>query len=72
MKANRSQAEIDFEAETLQIEIVELRKNMHDNCDMNDCHACEAGHEQTDIKNISIELDHAIKHKITMLKFRDN
>lgn len=72
MKPNRTQEEIDFEAKSFQLEVIELRKDMHDNCDMNNCHACEAGHEQIDIKNISIELDHAIKHKMPVLKFRNS
>ena len=40
MNRNRTQDEIDFEGESFALEVVELRKDMHDNCDLNECHEC--------------------------------
>ena len=71
MNRNRTQEEIDYEAKSFELEVVELRKDMHDNCDMNNCNACVPNYSMQDIKNIAIELDHATKHKIPIVKFRN-
>lgn len=39
-KANRTQEEIDYETKSFEMEVIELRKDMHDNCDMNTCQEC--------------------------------
>lgn len=56
MNRNRTQEEID----------------MHDNCDMNTCLACTCVHDRQSIQDIVLELDHAIRHEITLVRFRGN
>ena len=37
---NRTQTEIDEQNEAFMQFSIESNKDMHDNCDLNDCHAC--------------------------------
>ena len=40
IKPNRTQEQIDEQNESFMCLVIELNKDMHDNCDMNDCKAC--------------------------------
>lgn len=70
MNRNRTQEEIDFEEMSFEIEVIELNKDMHDNCDLNTCQQCAVNYSLNDIKNISLELEHSMKHKITLVHYR--